>query len=124
MTVGIASPTSETLCESAQQRLLFLPEEDRRFCGVKPCAAVDLRNHYELLRTWRPFHFTGVAAKFRRVTVAFKSPSRYKLSALLLNRSKLNERLGSGEPGFLLKFTDSCRQGVFVGLILPFRERP
>ena len=38
---GALTAESETLYyESVQQRLLFLAEEDRRFYGREPCAAV------------------------------------------------------------------------------------
>src|SRR5277367_3741312 len=103
---------------------LFFAEVLPCFLDREPAATINFRNFDTASGAWRPFDLTRIARQVGWVTIAFKGPCDHQLSALLLNRTEIEEFPVSPKARLLFKLAPCCVKRILVWFIFTFRNRP
>lgn len=96
----------------------------QRFLKREPAATIDFRDFETTPGARRPFDLTCIARQTGRIAITFERPRRHELSALLLDRSQIEEVAGRLKACLFFKLTLGGNERILVWFIFTFRNGP
>ena len=90
----------------------------------EPAPLIDFGDFKGFAGVGRPLDFAGVTDESGGVAVSCKGPGGDDFAARLADRAEGEERGGGGEAGFLLELALGGVEGIFVVVVLAFRDCP
>jgi hypothetical protein len=103
---------------------LFFAEVLPCFLDREPAATINFRNFDTATRAWGPFDLAPIARQVGCVAIAFKGPCYHQLSALLLDRTQIEELSVRPKARLRFKLAPCCVKRILVWSIFTFRNRP